>query len=562
MRFPFTLWRYIAFEIWRVVLITALVLVCVVSFAAVVKFLGEGKLGPVDALRFMLVIAVPMMHYTLPFAAGFGATLAYHRMTADGEILAAHAGGIGHRSVLMPAVLAALVLGAGLAYLNQRTIPHMLRSSQRMVTENIAEIVRASIESSQSVSFDSFLLHADGVKAFGPDSSSGASERMLLTGVVAVEFDRKGQIRSEATAARAWLWVFPPGSGAPIAGASPAVGHVRMRLEEGIGVSGGQLVRFSELAPDPWLLPDSFRNDPKFYSNAEMRRLRERPEEMSGVEQRRVRLAQRLAERQSMGEVRESLRNAGRVRLMDQSGQAVIVHGSDIRMTPERRWAIVARAPGQPVEVDRYLPDGTLAHYAAQSAEFASVASEGEGLTELSIRLVMTEVSAPGAPTALGPGVGVSGDRAQLAIAPLYAAGRPLDSLIGLTSGELLALASPYVDRSRPDEFVLETARDLSRELAELEREILSKLQERWAMSAACLVMAVAGAVTAMRLGGALPLTVYLWSFFPALAGVITIMAGQQMTHDHGAIGLIVLWGGVGVLVVYTLISYLHVARH
>jgi hypothetical protein len=337
---------------------------------------------------------------------------------------------------------------------------------------------------------------------------------------------------------------------------------VRMRLEEGIGVSGGQLVRFSELAPDPWLLPDSFRNDPKFYSNAEMRRLRERPEEMSGVEQRRVRLAQRLAERESMGEVRESLRNAGRVRLMDQSGQAVIVHGSDIRLTPERRWAILPRASGQPVEVDRYLPDGTLAHYAAKSAEFASVASEGEGLTELSIRLVMTEVSAPGAPTALGPGVGVSGDRAQLAIAPLYAAGRPLDALIGRTSAELLALASPYVDRSRPDEFVLETTEDLARELRELEREILSKLQERWAMSAACLVMAVAGAVTAMRLGGALPLTVYLWSFFPALAGVITIMAGQQMTHDHGAIGLIVLWGGVGVLVVYTLVSYLHVARH
>lgn len=562
MRFPFTLWRYIAFEIWRVVLITALVLVCVVSFAAVVKFLGEGKLGPVDALRFMLVIAVPMMHYTLPFAAGFGATLAYHRMTADGEITAAHASGIGHRSVLMPAVLAALVLGAGLAYLNQRTIPHMLRSSQRMVTENIAEIVRASIESSQSVSFDNFLLHADGVKAFGPDTASGASERMLLTGVVAVEFDRKGQIRSEATAARAWLWVFPPGRGAPIAGVSPAVGHVRMRLEEGIGVSGGQLVRFSELAPDPWLLPDSFRNDPKFYSNAEMKRLRERPEEMGGVEQRRVRLAQRLAERESMGEVRESLRNAGRVRLVDQSGQAVIVHGSDIRLTPERRWAILPRAPGQPVEVDRYLPDGTLAHYAARSAEFASVASEGEGVTELSIRLVMTEVSAPGAPTALGPGVGVSGDREQLAIAPLYAAGRPLDALIGRTSIELLALASPYVDRSRPDEFVLETTEDLARELRELEREILSKLQERWAMSAACLVMAVAGAVTAMRLGAALPLTVYLWSFFPALAGVITIMAGQQMTHDHGAIGLIVLWGGVGVLVVYTLVSYLHVARH
>lgn len=562
MRLPLTLWRYIAFEVWRVVLITAAVLVCVVSFAAVVKFLGEGKLGPVDALRFMGIMAVPMMHYTLPFAAGFGATLAYHRMTADGEILAAFAGGIGHRRVLMPALLAAIVLGSGLAYLNQRTIPHLLRTSQRMITENIAEIVKTSIESSQSVSFDNFLLHADTVKGFGPDASSGASERLMLTGVVAVEFDRKGGIRSEATAARAWLWIFPPGSAAPMPGVSPGVGYVRMRLEEGIGVSGGQLVRFSELAPDPWLLPDSFRNDPKFYSNSEMRTLREHPEQMHGVEQRRVKLAQRLAERQTMGEVKESFLSAGRTRLMDQSGHAVIVHGSDIHLTPERRWAIAPRASGQPVEVDRYLPDGTLARYAARSAEFVTVASEIEGMPELSLRLVLTEVASASTPTALGPGVGVSGDRAQFSISPLYAPGRPLDALIGLPSVALIERASPFVDRARPDAFIAEVTDDLRDELGELEREILSKIHERWAMSATCLVMAVAGAVTAMRLGNALPLTVYLWSFFPALAGVITITTGQQLTHDVGGPGLIVLWGGVAILCVYTAVSYLHVARH
>lgn len=585
MRFPITLWRHIAFEVWRVVFITALVLVCVVSFAAVVKFLGEGRLGPVDALRFMAVIAVPMMHYTLPFAAGFGATLAYHRMTADGEITAAHASGIGHRWVLVPAFLAALVLGVGLGYLNQQTIPHMLRASQRMVTENASELVRASIESSQSVSFDNFLLHAEGVKAFGADAGSGASERMLLTGVVAVEFDRKGQIRSEATAARAWLWIFPAGSqgsaGAMGEGAGGGVGSVRMRLEEGIGVSGGQLVRFSELLPDPWLLPDAFSNDPKFYTYSEMSRLRAHPEEMSGVEQRRARLAQRLAERETMQLIRESLRGSQRVRLVDQTGQAVIVHGSDIRLTPERRWAILARTDmpgagedgahgriGAGVAVDRFLPDGTLAHYVARGAEFVSVLEESGAAPAMSLRLVLTEVSAPAGSSVLGiggrggAGDGVAGDRTQLAIAPLFPPSQPLEGLMGLSCAELLERARVYTDRERPDAFIAEVAVDLKDKIQELEREILSKVHERWAMSGTCLVMAVAGAVTAMRLGSALPLMVYLWSFFPALVGVITIMAGQQLTHDHGAPGLVVLWGGVGLLVVYTVVSYLHVARH
>lgn len=553
-----------AFEIWRVVLITAAVLLCVVSFSAVIKFLAEGKLGPVDALRFMGVIAVPMMHYTLPFAAGFGATLAYHRMVVDGEVLAAHAGGIGHRAVLMPALLAAIVLGGGLAFLNQSVIPRMLERSQRMITQDIAKLVSASIESSQSISFDSFLLHAGSVKRFGPDTSSGASERMMLTDVVAVEFDRKGVIRSEATARRAWLWIFPPGGPDPMPGVSPGVGYVRMRLEEGVGFSGEQLVRFSELAPDPWLLPDSFRNDPKFYSNSEMRVLRERPELMNGVDQRRVRLAQRLAERHTMAEIKGSLQSAGRARLTDASGQALIVRASDVRLTPERRWAVIPSAPGRPIEVDRFLPDGTLARYAAKSAVIVTQAVETEGLPTLTARIVLSEVSTvSGSSGANGSTTnGASGDRAELSLGPLYSASRPLDELIDRSSAELLEIAHPFIDRERPDLFLAEASSDLVRQIEKLQREILSKIHERWAMSAACLVMAVAGAVTAMRLGSALPLTVYLWSFIPALAGVITITSGQQLTHDMGAPGLIVLWGGVGVLVLYTLISYLHVARH
>ncbi|MBX3317889.1 MAG: LptF/LptG family permease [Phycisphaeraceae bacterium] len=563
MRIPGTLWRHMAIEVGRVVLITAAVLLCVVSFSAVVKFLAEGKLSPLDALRFMGVIAVPMLHYTLPFASGFGATLAYHRMVSDGEILAAHAGGIGHRAVLMPALLAAIGLGGGLAFLNQQVIPKMLESSHRMITQDIAKILSASIESSQSVNFDNFLLHAGSVKRFGADTSSGASERMMLTDVVAVEFDRKGVIRSEATARRAWLWVFPPGGPDPMPGVSPGVGYVRMRLEEGVGFSGGQLVRFTELSPDPWLLPDSFRTDPKFFSNSEMDTLRERPELMHGVEQRRVRLAQRLAERQTMGEIKTSLLNTQRVRLVDGTGQTLILRASDVRLTPERRWAVLPTTPGRPIEVDRFMPDGSLARYGARSAEIVTQTIDLEGMSELTARLVLSEVTTISG-TATGSSVGgsVGGDRAQLSLGPLYSSSRPLDDLIGRSCAELLEASRAYTNRDRPDLFIEEAASDLAKSIAKLEREILSKVHERWAMSAACLVMALAGAATAMRLGNALPLAVYLWSFIPALAAVITITSGQQLTHDLGAPGLFVLWGGVGLLVVYTLVSYFHVARH
>jgi hypothetical protein len=103
---------------------------------------------------------------------------------------------------------------------------------------------------------------------------------------------------------------------------------------------------------------------------------------------------------------------------------------------------------------------------------------------------------------------------------------------------------------------------ELVRRIKDLMREIISKEHERLAMAVACLVMVLMGTVMAMRLRDSLPLTIYLWAFFPALATVITISAGQQLTHGHGMIGLLVLWGGVAALGAYAMSEFVRLARH
>jgi len=77
--------------------------------------------------------------------------------------------------------------------------------------------------------------------------------------------------------------------------------------------------------------------------------------------------------------------------------------------------------------------------------------------------------------------------------------------------------------------------------------------------------MVLCGAVTAIRLGmtgAGTPLSVYLWSFFPALGAIVSIASGQQLVHDEGPIGLLALWGGVVTLAVYTFIVYRNVQKH
>jgi hypothetical protein len=55
---------------------------------------------------------------------------------------------------------------------------------------------------------------------------------------------------------------------------------------------------------------------------------------------------------------------------------------------------------------------------------------------------------------------------------------------------------------------------------------------------------------------------VYLWSFFPALASVITISAGQGLTHQAGPPGLLLLWGGVAALALVVWREYRLLVRH
>jgi lipopolysaccharide export LptBFGC system permease protein LptF len=104
-------------------------------------------------------------------------------------------------------------------------------------------------------------------------------------------------------------------------------------------------------------------------------------------------------------------------------------------------------------------------------------------------------------------------------------------------------------------------ATGLAEEITSLEREVLSKSQERWALSASCLVMVLLGAVMAMRLKDATPLVVYLWSFFPALISVVVTESGQQATHSHGVWGLPLLWAGVFGLGGLLLFTFRRMAR-
>jgi hypothetical protein len=181
----------------------------------------------------------------------------------------------------------------------------------------------------------------------------------------------------------------------------------------------------------------------------------------------------------------------------------------------------------------------------------------------VTITLTLTGLSAsqesgrrePGSPTLQG---------AQLkpkSIGELVVPSSDVAPIMDAGTYELLAAAAKRLVEDPKDDYVMEARHDLRNRVADLMREITSKQHERFASAAACMVMILTGAVMAIRLRTKLPLEVYLWAFFPALATVITISAGQQMIHSNGVIGIPLMWAGVAGLGVYTFIQYRHVAR-
>ncbi|MEZ6242620.1 MAG: LptF/LptG family permease [Phycisphaerales bacterium] len=563
---PWTLWRYITLEVIRLVAISTAVLVAVISFAAAVKPLADGKLGAFTFLKFLVYAIPPMLAYALPFASGFGATLAYHRLTQDNEILAAKAGGISHRRVLAPALVIGLGLAVMLSLLNEQVIPRFLTRMERLITQDVTQIMVHTIERGDAVRVGSTEIYADAIQPVPPERGSNVIDQYLLMGVVGVDLDEDSEgvdkVGTMLTARRAWLLLVP---GAEAGFDEPDTLAAIIRFEDVVGLKNGSVMGGAVFTAPAFRVPNPFKDDPKFLTSGELRALRKTPEEMNWIDARRIALAREYAGFETLTGLRRRLREEGTAHFAGARGEDVIVRSA--ALNPTDGWVFLPSGASGRVEVEVYRPDGGgIDRYAARKGylEFESVSGDSPvrqaqiaGLT-FTLRLADVETRSSSDDGTQLP----SNELPTFDIPGLTVQGDPMDTLRSMGCDQLLHEVAYRTEGPGKVEHIAVAAGVLDREVKRLQREITSKQQERMAMAVSCLVMVLTGAVTAMKLREALPLLVYLWSFFPALGAIILISSGQQMIHNTGLIGLPVLWGGVILLAVYTFLTLRVLQRH
>ncbi|MFK7883531.1 MAG: LptF/LptG family permease [Phycisphaerales bacterium] len=558
-----TLWRAILADLWRLLLLSTAVLVLVVAFAATVKPLADGKLTADQAIRFMFYAIPPMLAYALPFAGGFAATLAFHRLASDNEVTAAKAGGIGYRRILFPAVISGSMIAGGLWVLNDRVIPVFLTRMQEMITRDFAGLMVASLSQGESAMIGNTEIHADQVQQVEPSPDSPVLQQFLLAGVAMVETDNNGNILIDGTAKQAWIQMRPVWSLTP-------QDRARIKDDDATAV----ILKFYDVtiyrdgAPqsaDPLVapaipIPKVFEDDPKFASGAEMREIKRNPDSMSFVARRRTALARSLAAQLAYVGFDRDLRAGHAIELTSIDGSIIRVLGQQIQPNGGDWGVLPVRETGV-IEVEIVSPTGRTDRLRAEQGSFAMqtptdqdpFADRSSGASSR-FRLKLDRVRVLGAGTESGT------ELATTTYADLSPADDPMRELMALKSPELLERAKPFVEQN--DEGVIATmSHALEREIAFLQREVLSKQHERLAMSAQCLVMVILGAVMALRLSDSTPLIVYLWSFFPALLSVVLLESGQQLVHDQGLIGLPLLWGAIVGLAALAFAAYRGLSR-
>lgn len=561
--FPLTLWRSTLADLWRLMAVSASVLVVVIAFAATIKPLSEGKLEAADALKFMLYAVPPMLAYAIPFAAGFAATLAYHRMTVDNELTAAHAGGISHRAVLAPAAITALILSLVVLVLHDQVIPGFLRQMQKLVTVDVSRLIASEVARGNAVQQKNLMIFADSGRSFGPDPSSGALDRVVLSRFAALELDRAGNPTTEASSNVATMWLFPGDdtSANEEPAESKAMSRVVMRLQNVVALKQREWTTGSKDTVLRWNVPDMFRDSPAFLTYGELRELAGEPARMSGINFPRRDLAILLAERDARASLEKLARSQGQITLEDSSGSPVTIELSGFAWNERGlRMLPVTATREVRARLTRGLDEAGQVSTLISATEAYLITDMGE---DRYTRDLVMQLEFSDARTREQGSAADGTQRGELILTglrmPRRTDGRDyLAPYLEMPTRDVLAQA----DARTNDDFMQQSATELRRKIRNLDRSVLAKVHERISLSISCGLAILIGALAAMKMSRRTPLAIYLWSFVPAIATIVTIQGGTQVTKSAGEGGLVLLWSGVAVLLVYTGILYRAVTRH
>lgn len=557
---PLLLFWYILRDLLKVLTISTVVLVTIISFGAAIRPLSDGTLGPVALLKFIFLAMPPMLQFALPFSAAFSATMVYHRMSSDNEIAACAASGVSYPQLLLPAATLGVVLTITLSLISNYVSPAFWEAMARTSSRSVADVVVGRISRGEPVQTDTLTLYARNAWRVSVPPSQDADAAILLDRVLAVNSTR-GEIISTQTGRQCIIYLKHIGNMTVI---SPIMDQARMfQVKE----EGGQTrLRIGEATLPDLVVEDEIERSPRFMDVSRLNAVYKAPETYSRVARKIDELRRWMTQRELFRLIDQRLRETGSVRfsvsLLDRHNELITsqaeLRGGGLTEVDATTWSVLPPGGGGPCRLT--IVQGITQTVALESKlvrlrprirllpEEPTLDIEFTNVNQIALDITPTRSRQFDRQT-------VSNMRVD---API------VRELQGQPARQLVQTARQYGD----DATLKRLDQAIGNEVVRLKRNIVARIHERTAMSVSCLVMMLLGSILAIMMRNALPLTVYFWSFIPAILGLVVISSGADVVNDvsqvsHADIlGLVVMWSGNLIMAVLSLAFLRRVMRN
>jgi lipopolysaccharide export LptBFGC system permease protein LptF len=187
-----TLFWYIFGNLLRVFFMTTGALAGIMSFAVLLRPLTENGLNFGQVNRLLLYSQPAVYAYSLPISALFATTMIYGRFSADNELTAMRASGIGYFSprrfsIALPALVLGLVVAVISLVMLCFIVPVYSLKVEEVIYSNIARVIANRIQRTHSLEFQSadqtsFNVYADDAVMVPPDPAHPSQQRVELFG--------------------------------------------------------------------------------------------------------------------------------------------------------------------------------------------------------------------------------------------------------------------------------------------------------------------------------------------------------------------------------------------
>lgn len=574
---PWTLYRYILRELLKVLVLTTSVLVVVLSFGAAIGPMADGLLGPVTLVKFVLYTMPTVLGFALPFAGAFSATVVFHGMARDNEVLACRAGGMSYSRIFAPVAGLGLVLMLVLLLLSNTIVPGFWKAAKKTVQGDVLGVLVSQLNQNRPYMLGSngMVLYADAAEVRKPPANSSvgnlkAEQFIVMTGVAVGQYDKQtGQVVNDTTASTASALLIRDENGRSYISLrlmNPVLFEAQSDQAQAFGQSG----MFE--TDQPILLPDPISDEAVFFTFNDLMRLQLRPHDFDLVREAQADLTAAISRQQLANLIEQSLEpSTGLGFITLKGGLANTYYRLSAPVVQAKEGGLVlAGSDAFKITIDKYDNAQLLGEPMRRfEGDYAEVTIRTDRFDrEPEARITMRNVSVLGLNDS-----GAVNNKAEYA----FPAMRYPDQVLGvdpssLTADELNGWTQRDDMRDAPG--VQQARFELSLRIYQLKYMIEAELYTRLATALATPLLLLLGTLLAVKLHDRLPLVVFFWAFMLAIVTLVMIHTGSSMaeriviediingTGGDRVIGVAVLWGGNLMLLLVIARLYLRVARN